>query len=82
MFDAELAFFIANQDALVAKHSGKVLVIRGERVEGAYDDVLAAYTRASARFAPGTFAIQPCEPGPGAYTVMISPGNEASSREG
>ena len=82
MFDTELAFFIANQDALVAKHSGKVLVIRGEVVEGAYDDVLTAYTNASARFALGTFALQPCEPGPDAYTVTINSGNEAPTRAG
>lgn len=71
MFDKELAFFIANQDDLVAKHRGKVLVIRGERVEGAYESPLAAYTAAETQFQPGTFMLQPCEPGPGAYTVTI-----------
>ena len=82
MFETELSFFIANQDALVAKHSGKVLVIRGEHVEGAYDDALTAYISAAARFAPGTFALQPCEPGPGAYTVTISPGTVAANSAG
>lgn len=71
MFDKELAFFIANQDDLVAKHRGKVLVIRGERVEGAYESPLAAYAAAEAQFQPGTFMLQPCEPGTGAYTVTI-----------
>ena len=79
-FATELAFFIDNQAALVAEHPGKVLVIRGEHVEGAYDDVLTAYLRASAQFAPGTFAIQPCKPGPEAYTITISPGGTAAKR--
>ena len=72
MFDKELAFFIAHQDDLVAKHRGKTLVLRGENVEGAYDSALAAYLSAQKRFQPGTFMIQPCQPGPSAYTVTIN----------
>ena len=72
MFDKELKFFIANQTELVTKYRGTVLVIRGERVEGAYPSAIAAYTEARQRFEPGTFMIQPCEPGPEAYTVTIS----------
>ena len=72
MFDKELTFFIAHQDELVAKHRGKVLVIRGEQIEGAYESPLAAYQSALERFQPGTFMLQPCQPGPGAYTVTIN----------
>lgn len=72
MFDKELAFFIAHQDDLVAKHQGKTLVIRGEHVEGAYDSALEAYLAAQKQFPLGTFMIQPCESGPRAYTVTIS----------
>lgn len=72
MFDKELAYFIAHQAELVAEHRGKVLVIRGERIEGAYPSALHAYLAAQERFPPGTFMVQPCEPGPGAYTVMIN----------
>ncbi len=72
MFDKELAFFVAYQDELVAKHRGKVLVIRGERIEGAYDSALAAYVSAGKQFPLGTFMLQPCEPGSGAYTVTIN----------
>ena len=72
MFDKELQFFIAHQDELVAKHQGKVLVLRGESVEGAYESALAAYVAAAERFKAGTFMLQPCEPGPRAYTVTIS----------
>lgn len=72
MFETELAFFIAHQDELVAKHDGQILVIRGERVEGAYPSALAAFVEAQKRFAAGTYMLQPCRPGPEAYTVTIS----------
>ena len=72
MFDQELAFFIAHQDELVAKHGGKTLVIRGDEVVGAYPSALKAYLAAQERFPVGTFMIQPCLPGPDAYTVTIS----------
>ena len=71
MFETELAFFIANQATLVATHPNKVLVIRGNEVAGAYGSPLEAWTEAQKRFALGTFMIQPCTPGPEAYTVTI-----------
>ena len=72
MFEKELAYFKAHQDELVAKHPGKVIVLRGETVEGAYHSALEAYVDARKRFELGTFMIQPCEPGVGAYTVVIN----------
>lgn len=72
MFDTELNYFIAHQDELVAKHLGKTLVIRGENVESAYRSPLEAYLSAQKQFPVGTFMIQPCEPGPSAYTVTIN----------
>ena len=72
MFDKELAFFIAHQDELVEKHRGKILVIRDEQIEGVYASPLEAYLSAQKRFPAGTFMIQPCEPGPDAYTVTIN----------
>jgi hypothetical protein len=72
MFDKELAFFIAHQDELVTKFRGTTLVIRGTEVVGAYPSALEAYLAAEKRFPVGTFMLQPCEPGPGAYTVTIN----------
>lgn len=72
MFDTELNHFIRHQDELVARHRGKVLVLRGEQVEGAYGSALEAYLFAKKQFPAGTFMIQPCQPGPSAYTVTIS----------
>ncbi len=64
MFDKELGYFIAHQDELVAAHRGKTLVIVGEQVEGVYPNTIEAYVSAQEKFKPGTFMIQPCEPGP------------------
>lgn len=72
MFEKELAFFIAHQDELVARHEGKTLVIRGENIEGVYRSPLEAFLAAQRQFTVGTFMIQPCEPGPSAYTVTIN----------
>ncbi|MGH7459664.1 MAG: hypothetical protein ACREMA_01385 [Longimicrobiales bacterium] len=72
VFEKELAFFVAHQEELVAKYQGKVLVIRGNDVVGAFDSSLAAYLDAQRRFPVGTFMLQPCEPGTGAYTVTLA----------
>lgn len=72
MFETEMDFFVANQDRLVAQYPGKVLVIRGREVAGVYDTPLDAYLAAEQQYAAGTYMIQPCEPGPGAYTVTIA----------
>ena len=72
MFDTELHYFIAHQDDLVAKYPGKVIVLQGTEVRGAYDTPLQAYLDASARLEPGTFMLQRCEPGPAAYTVTLN----------
>jgi len=72
MFKEELEFFIANQSDLVSKYHGKVLVIKGQTIIGVYQDALDAYLQAQKEHEIGTFMIQPCEPGPYAYTVTLS----------
>jgi hypothetical protein len=72
MFDKELQFFIDHQDEFVRKYFGKTLVLRGETVEGVYGTPLDAYLDAQKKFPLGTFMIQPCEPGPGAYTIILN----------
>ncbi len=72
MFDKELNFFIKNQNDLVSKYSGKTLLLREENVAGVFDSPLEAYLAGQQKYAPGTFMIQPCEPGPAAYTVTLS----------
>ena len=72
MLETELNFFIAHQDELVGKYLGKVLVIKGAEVVGVYDTPLKAYLSAKKEYAPGTFMVQPCIPGPDAYTVTVT----------
>jgi hypothetical protein len=72
MHKENLTYFITNQAELVSRYDGKYLVIKDENVAGAYKTPLEAYTEAVKRFEPGTFSIQPCTPGPEAYTVTIS----------
>ena len=72
MFDKELAFFIDNQAELVSKYRGQVLILKDAAVVGAYPTPLAAQTAAERRFGIVTYMLQPCEPGPGAYTVTVS----------
>lgn len=72
MFDTELNYFIENQSQLVSEHRGKTLVLRGAQVVGIYDDALSAYLESANKYELGTFMIQPCTPGPDAYTVTIT----------
>ena len=72
MFKRELQFFIDNQSNLVNQYHGKVLVLKDQEVVGVYETPLEAYLEAQKSHELGTFMIQPCEPGPQAYTVTIS----------
>ena len=72
MFDSELSFFKEHQEELVAKYDGHILVLRGQEVVGVYDNALDAYLNAAKTYEPGSFMIQPCSPGPAAYTVTIA----------
>ncbi len=75
MFKKELDFFIANQNEFVKKYRGKSLVIIGEELIGVYESPLIAYIEAQKEHPIGTFMIQPCIPGPEAYTVTINSNN-------
>jgi hypothetical protein len=70
--EKEFEFFMDNQESLTSEHNGKVLVLHDRSVVGVFDDKLSAYLDAKERFAPGTFMIQECIPGPEAYTLGIS----------
>jgi hypothetical protein len=71
MFETELDFFITNQDQLVERYKDKVLVIKGAEIIGIYSTALEAYLESQKKHAVGTFMIQPCTPGPDAYTVTL-----------
>jgi hypothetical protein len=71
-FSEELDFFISNQEDLVRDFQGKFLVLKGSKVIGVYPDPLSAYIETQKEHPIGSFMIQPCVPGPEAYTVTIS----------
>jgi len=64
----EFDYYIAHQDELLRDHNGKFLVIKDQRVRGAYDTELDAYKTASAEYELGSFLIQHCIPGEEAYS--------------
>jgi len=71
MFTKELEFFINNQEQLVRQYKGKVLVIKDDTILGVYSTPLEAYLESQKTHELGTFMIQPCEPGPDAYSVTL-----------
>ena len=75
MFTEELEFFVTNQNILVEQYGGKFLVIKGKTIIGVYSSALEAYFNTQKTHKLGTFMIQPCEPGPDAYTVTIASAN-------
>ena len=69
MLDKEFNYYLSHQNELLAQYNGKYLVIVGDGVVGAYDDRADAYYSSLEKYEPGTFMIQLCTPGDGAYTV-------------
>lgn len=64
----EFDYYIAHQDELVRRYNGKVIVIKDQRVLGAYDSEMEA-VQATVKLHPlGTFLVQKCEPGTESYT--------------
>lgn len=59
----EFEYYLANQDALVKKYSGKVIVIKDKTVVGSYGTELEAVNAAKLTYELGTFLVQRCTPG-------------------
>ena len=72
MFEKDLEYFIAHQDELVEKYGNKTLVIKDCQIVDVCDSPLTAYLKAQEKYEVGTFMVQPCTPGPSAYTVSIA----------
>ena len=64
----EFDYFLNNHDVLVKEFDGKHLIIKDEKVQGAYDSFETAFIKAIEMFELGTFIIQLCTPGDEAYT--------------
>ena len=72
LLDKEFSFYLANQEEMVAKYDGRVVVIKGCEVLGAYDSELAAYTETIRDYEEGTFLIQRVSEGEEAYTATFN----------
>ncbi len=66
--EKEFEYFVKNQDELVKKHQGKYIVIKGNKVLGAYDSDLEALKETTKVHELGTFLVQKCESGSESYT--------------
>ena len=66
-----LDWYISNQKELSAEYNGKVLLIVGQKLVGAFDSMAEAYAEGVGHYALGTFTLQPCSPDPDSYTLTI-----------
>ena len=64
----EFDYYLANQEVLVKSYNGKYVVIREQKVIGAYSDELKAVTETQKHFPLGSFLVQKVEPGASAHT--------------
>ncbi|MBA7684336.1 hypothetical protein ES703_92729 [subsurface metagenome] len=76
--EKEFKYYLDNQDELVKKYKGKVIVIKNKKVIGVYDSEVEAVRETSKNEPLGTFLVQKCTPGKADYTVTLHP----SSKEG
>jgi len=58
MLEREFEFYENNKSAIREKYIGKRIVIIGERIIAAYDDMEEAYQETIKTYTPGTFMIQ------------------------
>jgi hypothetical protein len=71
MLKEEFQYYVDNQSELFQKYPNKYLVIKGQEVQGAYDEQLTAYNAALGRFELGTFLLQHCTAGEDSYTQIF-----------
>ena len=69
--EKEFKYYLDNQDELVKKYNGKVIVIKNCTVIGEYDSNLEAIQETSKEEELGTFLVQKCEPGKDSYTQIF-----------
>lgn len=68
MLEKEFDFYLKNQESLVKDYKGKFLVIQGENVVDVFASEEEAFLVSSKKYEPGSFLIQLCEEGEGAFT--------------
>lgn len=68
---AEFDYYLAHQDELVEQYNKKVIVIKNDKILGAYDSDIEAVEETSKTEELGTFLVQRCELGASAYTAIF-----------
>ena len=68
--EKEFKYYLENQDELVKKYNGKVVVIKNSKVIGVFDTEIEAIDKTSEKEELGTFLVQKCEPGTDSYSQM------------
>ena len=66
--EKEFKYYVEHQNELVEKYKGKYVVIKNDKVLGAYDDQLEALKITCQTEELGTFLVKKCEPGMESYT--------------
>lgn len=66
--EKEFEYYLENQDSLVEKYNGKIVVIKGCSVIGVFDSEIEAIKKTAKEQELGTFLVQRCVPGSDSYT--------------
>jgi hypothetical protein len=66
--EKEFQYYLDNQDELVKKYNGKLIVIKNLEVIGSFDSEIDAIEAMEGKHELGTFIIQKCEHGNTNYT--------------
>ena len=66
--EKEFNYYLSNQNELVKQYNGKFIVIKEQKVIGAYDSEIEAIESTSQKHELGTFLVQKCEPGTESYS--------------
>jgi hypothetical protein len=69
---SEFEYFLEHQDELADRYEGKVIVVKGGQVIGAFDSVPEAVHETSKHHRLGTFLVQECGRGPECYTAVFN----------
>ena len=64
-------YYLENQDAFVADHDGRYIVIHRRDLVGVYDDDFTAVMEGQKHHALGTFLVQKVTVGDAAYTITL-----------
>ncbi len=68
MLHKEFEYYLSHQKELIQKYEGRFIVIKDEKVIGAYSSRIEAYNETKKHHKLGTFIIQLCEANSNAYS--------------